>query len=330
MSMALHKMVTPMLQGLRTIPSGRTVNCMQRRIHVSDNVKFKIRPMRTQDLPTIFQLLNAEKWIMEKAYLDCAFSTDPRGFVLAETTDQQIIGFHGSLSLTDNLDTLGLWYVKNGYRCSGVGAALVERTIKCPQRNFGTFTWPYLQESIDSLMKSKTTQTYTTWYNYGQIEQRVERKSKYTEKHLMILPLHHSMLSDVVQYDTKVHKIPRESYITNWITHDNSKTYVAVKNDTVCGYAVLRTQDAYTTIAPLYADDEYIADELFLQLASKVSEGRFVNYTSPLENNAGTRLAVRNGLMKRGMPMLMVFRQEPIYIDINRVFAVSSTSFGLC
>lgn len=48
--------------------------------------------MEERDLPAINKILDSEKWVMEKAYTECAFKTDPSGFFVAEKADGEIIG----------------------------------------------------------------------------------------------------------------------------------------------------------------------------------------------------------------------------------------------
>ncbi|XP_060074741.1 holothin acyltransferase-like [Ylistrum balloti] len=318
-------------QQILTIASARVILKIERQTRAFSNVHFRIRSMKEQDLTRVNQLLNDEKWIMEKAYLDCAFKTNPRDFVVAETVDREIIGFHGLLSLTDKLDVLGLWFVQKEYRSSGVGCKFVERINQVSNRNFGTFIWPHMQEKVNMITKSNTTQAYTTWYNSGRIEQHVDLNPWHQpEEQVLIRPLKHSTLSAVIQYDTQIHKVPRKAYIINWISNPQSKTYVAVKDGKLCGYAVLRFQDTCLQIAPLYANNEYVANKLFSKIASEVPKGCVVGFTSPLDNNAATKLAARYGMMGQGMPLLMVFRHDPIHLDIKKIYALSSTSFGLC
>ena len=48
--------------------------------------------MKNKDLPAVNRILDSEKWVMEKAYTECAFKTDPKGFFVAEKDDGEIIG----------------------------------------------------------------------------------------------------------------------------------------------------------------------------------------------------------------------------------------------
>ncbi|XP_060074740.1 holothin acyltransferase-like [Ylistrum balloti] len=324
-------MIPILNQQILTIASAETIRRIVRQTRALSNVHFRIRSMNKRDLTKVNQLLDEEKWIMEKAYLDCAFKTNPRDFVVAETVDREIIGCYSSLSFTDNLYVSGLWIVHKDYRSSSVGYKLAKTINRFPDRNYAGFIWPHMQEKVNMITKSNTTQAYTTWYNSGRIEQHVDLNPRHKhEEQVLIHPLKHSTLSAVIQYDTQIHKIPRKAYIINWISNPQLKTYVAVKDGKLCGYAVLRFQDTCLQIAPLYADNEYVANEVFLKIASEVPKGCVVGFTSPLENNAATKLAARYGMMGQGMPLLMVFRHDPIHLDINKIYALSSTSFGLC
>ncbi|OWF40435.1 uncharacterized protein LOC110463779 isoform X1 [Mizuhopecten yessoensis] len=296
---------------------------------VTRPVTYSIRQMEHKDLPAINNILESEKWVMEKAYTECAFKTDPSGFFVAEKDDGEIIGSHGYMSHADNVATMGLWMVKKEYRQSNVGMDLYGKIHKAVgNKNLGTFVWPYYQQKIKEEHGVQPTKAYMTWYNYGHIDQRT-CKNKDVED-FTILPLGQASLPDLLEYDTEIHKVAREKYMRNWISHDKSKTCVAFRGGKVCGYGVLRSQDSYNQIAPLYADDKSVAKGLFRNLASEVPKGEKVGFSSPFENSSATEFAAINKMMKPGIPLVMIYKDAPVNVDTDKVFAVSSNSFGTC
>ncbi|XP_033758881.1 uncharacterized protein LOC117341145 [Pecten maximus] len=298
-------------------------------IKIKRPISYKIRQMQNKDLPAVNRILESEKWVMEKAYTECAFKTDPTGFFVAEKDDGEIIGSHGYLSHTKDMATMGLWMVKKEYRNSNVGLQLYGKIHQAVgNSNLGTFVWPYYEEKIKEEHGVKPNKAYMTWYNYGHIDQRT-CKNKVKED-FTVVSLAQASLSDLLRYDTDIHKLAREDYMKNWIEHDKSKTYVAMREGKVCGYGVLRSQDSYNQIAPLYADDKSVAKGLFRYLAREVPAGEKVGFSSPFENSSATEFAAINKMMKPGIPLVMVYKGEPVDVDTDKVFAVSSNSFGTC
>ncbi|XP_069115116.1 uncharacterized protein [Argopecten irradians] len=292
-------------------------------------ISYKIRQMENKDLPAVNQILDGEKWVMEKAYTECAFKTDPKGFFVAEKDDGEIIGSHGYLSHAKDMATMGLWMVKKEYRNSNVGLQLYGKVNQAVgNSNLGTFVWPYYEEKIKEEHGVKPNKAYMTWYNYGHIDPRTCRNK--VKEDFTVVPMSQVRVSDLLQYDTGIHKLPREEYIKNWIEHEKSRTYVAMRDGKVCGYGVLRSQDSYNQIAPLYADDKSVAKGLFRQLASEVPAGEKVGFSSPFENSSATEFAAMNKMMKPGIPLVMMYKGEPVDVDTDKVYAVSSNSFGTC
>ncbi|XP_060084528.1 uncharacterized protein LOC132563794 [Ylistrum balloti] len=308
-----------------TAAIGPLTKCLQSERQMS----YKIRQMQHKDLPAVNRILESEKWVMEKAYTECAFKTDPKGFFVAEKDDGEIIGSHGYLSHTKDLATMGLWMVKKEYRNSNVGLQLYGKVHQAVgSSNLGTFVWPYYQEKIKEEHGVKPNKAYMTWYNYGHIDQRTcENKGK---EDFTVVPIEQTNLSDVLNYDTDIHKVARKEYIRNWIDHDRSRTYVAMRDGKVCGYGVLRSQDSFNQIAPLYADDKKVAKGLFRHLASDVPSGEKVGFSSPFENSSATEFAAVNKMMKPGIPLIKIYKDDPVDVDIDKVYAVSSNSFGTC
>lgn len=229
---------------------------------------------------------------------------------------------------TKDMATMGLWMVKKEYRDSNVGMMLYGTLHQAMgNKNLGTFVWPYYEEKIKAHGVTPA-RAYMTWYNHGQIDPRTCQNTG--KEDFTVLPVGQVNFADVLKYDTSIHKVARESYIRNWIQHDQSKTYVAMRGDKVCGYGVLRSQDSYKQIAPLYAEDKGVAKALFRNLASDVPAGEIVGFSSPFENSAATEFAAQNRMMKPGIPLVMFYTDDPVNVDTDKVYAVSSNSYGTC
>jgi len=224
---------------------------------------------------------------------------------------------------------MGLWMVKKEYRHLNIGLQLYEELkTHLGDQNVGTFVWPYYQDKIKEDHGVNPHKAYMTWYNYGKINRKAFKKP--TKENFEICPAKDVELNELLGYDTTIHTIPREGYMKRWLEHEDSKTYVAKRNDKVVGYGVLRSIDHYNQIAPLYADDKSVAKGLFHALASEVPENSKVGFSSPFENSSATEIAASSGLMKPGIPLIMLYEKNPVNVDTNKVYAVSSNSFGTC
>ncbi|XP_060079874.1 uncharacterized protein LOC132559277 [Ylistrum balloti] len=285
--------------------------------------------MRKEDLPKVHELLTVLDWNMEKAYLDCAIKTDPRGFVVAETPSKKLIGCHGFLAHGPSMTNMGLWVVDKSYQDDQVGHQLFgELCTRFPiGTNIGTFIWSHYVDKIKERYGISVQKSYSTWYNYGLINPDTLKPC--TEENFQVLSVSDIDMSDLLSYDAEIHKVPREVYIRNWIHHDQSKAYVAVRNNKVCGYGVLRSQDSCNQIAPLYADDKDIAKAIVRNLVKHIP-GQIVGFSSPHQNSSATEFAKANNMMKSEKTLLMVYLRPGVSVNTDRVYAVSSNSFGNC
>ncbi|OWF51500.1 hypothetical protein KP79_PYT22225 [Mizuhopecten yessoensis] len=285
--------------------------------------------MESSDIPQVHGLLAEQGWVMEKAYFDCAFKTDPRGFVVAETPSRKLIGCHGFLAHDPSMASMGLWIVDRESQSERVGHQMFGDLAQrfSAGTNIGTFIWPHNVDRIKDHYGISVLKSYMTWYNYGRIDPDTLKPC--TDERFKILPASDVDMADILSYDAEIHQIPREAYIQNWIHHEQSKTYVAMRNNKVCGYGVLRSQDSFNQIAPLYADNKHIAKAIIRHLAKHVP-GQTVGFSSPLQNSSAIDFAEANNMMKYGRPLLMIFYKNKIDIDTDRVYAVSSNSFGNC
>ncbi|XP_033758592.1 uncharacterized protein LOC117340916 isoform X2 [Pecten maximus] len=286
--------------------------------------------MESRDTPVVKKLLDNINWRMEKSYLDCALKTDSRGFVVAETPSNGIIGFHGFVAHDPSLVNMGMWVVDKDYQNDQVGHQMFEQlSYKFPVgSNIGTFVWPDAVNKIQEQYGIRVKTSYKTWYNYGRIN--TDTLKPCTDEDFRILPVTDVDRADLLSYDSKIHQIPREEYIQNWIHHEKSRTCIAVRNSKVCGYGVLRSQDSFNQIAPLYADDKHVAKAIFRYLV-KQKQGQVIGFSSPLQNIPAIEFAAANNMLsKNGKPLQNIYLKDAINVDTNRVYAVASNSFGNC
>jgi len=173
---------------------------------------------------------------------------------------------------------MGMWMVKKEYRHRNVGRQLyLESKAYNGNGNAGFFIWPYTMDKVKEMSRVNHHTTYTTWYNYGRLNTKGFKRS--IKEDIEIIPSKDVELTELLAYDTMIHTVPRDGYMKRWLEHEDSKTFVAKRNSKIVGYGVLRSQDDYNQIAPLYADDKSVAKGLFHTLAAdKFSSGIRVSH----------------------------------------------------
>jgi hypothetical protein len=130
----------------------------------------------------------------------------------------------------------------------------------------------------------------------------------------------------VLAYDRMFFPAPRPAFLSLWLAPRLGAALAMIDGDQIIGLGAIRNCRQGFKIGPLYADDEGVAQVLFLRLATYASGGSvFLDVPEP--NAAALRLAERNGLKP-------VFETARMYtgplpnIPLPRLFGVTSFELG--
>ena len=168
--------------------------------------------------------------------------------------------------------------------------------------------------------------SFTVYYHQGKVNKSFITNAPTDD--FDIVPIKKVDFDDVIAYDTALNTVARPVYLSNWILHDTANGYVALTNGKVVGFGIIRAADEGHKMYPLYADDKDIAKALFCRLVTHVPEQEEVIYTAPTENENSNEIVVGNGL-KKLLPMTKLYNIKDIPVDINKVYSISSTEFGI-
>jgi len=127
-------------------------------------------------------------------------------------------------------------------------------------------------------------------------------------------------------YDRRGFPAPRPGFLSLWLDPAHGAALAAIADGRVCGLGAVRACRKGFKIGPLFADDEGIADALFLALAARAGDAPlFLDVPEP--NKAALRLAKRYGFA-------LVFETARMYtgdapdIDLARIFGVTTFELG--
>ena len=130
----------------------------------------------------------------------------------------------------------------------------------------------------------------------------------------------------MLAYDRLFFPAPRPAFLSLWLTPRQGAALAVRDGDRVVGLGAIRACRDGCKLGPLYADDEAVADTLFLQLAA-YARGGSIYLDVPEPNDAALRLARRYGLAP-------VFETARMYtgaapdLPLTRLYGVTSFELG--
>jgi hypothetical protein len=140
------------------------------------------------------------------------------------------------------------------------------------------------------------------------------------------IPLADVPIETVLSYDQQCFARPRDAFLRGWIGQPDATALAVTEGVHLKGYGVIRACRNGYKIAPLFADDDAIAEMLFAALAATVPRAPiFLDVPQP--NSKAMALVARHG-------MDPVFETARMYTDgdpgipIDRVYGVTSFELG--
>ncbi len=141
-----------------------------------------------------------------------------------------------------------------------------------------------------------------------------------------ICPVADIPFEQVLAYDRLFFPAPRPAFLSLWLTPRQGHALAVRDGDRVVGLGAIRACREGCKLGPLYADDEAVADTLFLQLGA-YARGGSIYLDVPEPNAAAVRLAWRYGLAP-------VFETARMYtgaapdLPLTRLYGVTSFELG--
>jgi hypothetical protein len=128
------------------------------------------------------------------------------------------------------------------------------------------------------------------------------------------------------RYDQRYFPSYRPHFLSTWINQPHGQGYAIINNDNLVGYGVIRKATDGFKIAPLFAENEGIAEKLFLALVT-YAEGNPIYVDVPNINKSAI-LLFENYQMNSIFECVRMYTGEPPNIDWRNVFAVTTLELG--
>lgn len=282
------------------------------------NCNFVIRRMNRDEVSTAIEWAAREGWNPGLSDAECFYRADPKGFFVGELNGEPI-GCISAVAYDDLFGFLGLYIVRPEFRGKGFGLQLWNAAMEyMGNRNVG----------LDGVVAQQE--------NYRKSGFRLAyRNIRYSGANIFsshtapdtVLKLSSLRFENVVRYDRLLFPAWRADFLKEWINQPCGQALGVIDSTgNIAGYGVIRPCRIGFKIGPLFADDEHIAETLFLAL-SKYAAKTSIFLDIPEVNSAAVDL-VQRYRMKRVFETARMYTQGEPALPIHRMFGVTTFELG--
>lgn len=133
--------------------------------------------------------------------------------------------------------------------------------------------------------------------------------------------------NNLCAYDRAFFPSDRTSFLQCWINQPESIALGILENGQLAGYGVIRACQTGYKIGPLFADNETLAELLFLALQSKIKPKTSIFLDTPEINPAAIQLAERHG-MNIVFETARMYTKEAPEFPFKRWYGVTTFELG--
>lgn len=274
---------------------------------------FTIREISPADLSLVNRWITDEGWNPGIDDLSCIHQMDPHGFFIGELHGEPI-GCISAVAYDETSGFIGTYIVKPELRGRGYGIRLWKRAVEY----MGTRTIG-LDGVLEQQANYRRSGLHPVWkdvrYEGTGAPYRSER----------VIDLAHVPFKDLEAYDQVIFSAPRSRFLRCWIRRPGS-SYGFLENGTLAGYGVLHPCSRGFKIAPLFADNERIARELFRALAGK-APGEIIFLDTPDINRAAVSMAESHG-MRNSFEAARMYTGNVVTARYQNVYGITLFELG--
>ena len=274
-----------------------------------------IKTMTEKDLELAVAWAAEEGWNPGLRDAACFHAADPEGFFMAYLGDRPV-GSISAVAYDDSFGFMGFYIVRPDLRGHGIGMELWQAAMgHMGERNIGgdgvvAMLDKYRQSGFSIAHRNIRFQgTGSVGTGTGDTVD------------LSVIPF-----PELLRYDAARFPAPRPEFLARWIDQPEGGGRALLRDGRLAGYGVIRACHSGFKIAPLFADDQEAAEELFTSLAG-LAPGAPVFMDVPEPNAAALALAGRHG-------MTPVFETARIYtrgapdLPLSEIFGITSFELG--
>ena len=275
---------------------------------------FQVRPMTKDDLKIALNWALSEGWNPGVDDVDNYYVADPGGFLIGELNGEPISCI-SVVRYNPNFNFIGIYIVKPEHRNKGFG-------LKTWQEGFKLI--PNQPAALDAVLAQVSKyqkfgfQPYHSHLRYqGKISGKLSPDVKDTKT---------IDFEQLCGYDQQYFPGARPAFLSQWINQPHGQGYAIIDEGKLLGYGVIRkTADGFK-VAPIFAENEEIAEKLFLALVT-YSQGSNIYVDVPEINKSAISLFEKYH-MKPIFECVRMYKGEAPSLNWQKVFGVTSLELG--
>ena len=275
---------------------------------------FRVRPMTKDDLKLALSWAASEGWNPGIDDVNNFYIADPGGFLIGELNGQPISCI-SVVRYNAQFNFIGIYIVKPEERKKGFGLKTWLEALKLI---------PHQPAALDAVV-----QQVNNYQKFG---------FKPTHSHLRYQGIIFGKIcpdvrnvktidfEQLCRYDRQYFPSYRPSFLSTWINQPHGQGYATINDGDLVGYGVIRKATNGFKLAPLFAENQDLAEKLFLALAT-YAEGSPIYVDVPNLNQSAISL-FESYQMKPIFECVRMYRGEQPNIDWQNVFAVTTLELG--
>jgi len=282
--------------------------------------KIELQKLNLNDLKTLLGWASHEGWNPGNDDVEVFWNTDPDGFY-GYFNENQLIAGGAIISYNNEYGFMGLFIVHPQYRNLGIGRKLwfARRDLLLNRLQ------PNASIGMDGVLAMQP------FYNKGGFniafkDERYEFISKEYIYSNFISPIQVNDFNEIIEYDTSCFGFNRAPFLKGWLSMAKSKALLFKKDNKIKGYAVIRKAELGYKIGPLFADNEFVADELFKACVS-IAPNNPIFLDIPITNLNAVSLVKKHGGKYVFECARMYYGKVPNSL-INQIYGITTFELG--
>lgn len=282
-----------------------------------ENRTYTIRKMNHDEVKIAIEWAAKEGWNPGLYDAGCFYKVDPSGFFIGLLNGEPIATM-SAVVYDDTYGFGGFYIVKPKYRGKGYGMKLFSKA------------WEYLGDRnkggdgvVENLEIYKRVGLELAHYSFRY--QTYGTDSGYMGDN--IVKLSKAPFDKLAMYDDFVFGFKRHNFLKCWISQPESAGLSLVRDGKILGYGVIRKCFKGYKIGPLFANDAYVAEELFKSLVGGVEKNEEVFLDIPEVNKAAIIIAKKYE-MKKVFTVGRVYTKGQPDFPLEKWFGVTTFELG--
>ena len=277
-------------------------------------MEYIIRAMKPEEMKTAISWAAEEGWNPGLNDGDCFYKTDPGGFFVGELNGE-IIATKSAVRYPNNFGFMGFYIVKKEYRGKGYG-------LKIWRHGFNNLAG--MTSGMDGVVDQQPNYK-KSGYVFAYRQMRFEGKG-ISGMYKNLKSLNEISFEDLVKYDSQMFPSERKVFLDMWVNQTGISFKASLKNGKLVGYGVIRPCVKGYKIGPLFADNEEVAENLFLGLCD-FADGSEVYLDVP-EINIHALNLIKKYKMNYVFETARMYHNGFPNMDVNKIFGVTTFELG--